>query len=131
MVIEERPSRLSERTPRTWVSARNAASEKNARSQALCREVNEHIVELAEGWSEMGVRLFVCECSDPRCAESLELTPAEYERVRADGARFIVLSGHDLPELERVTERNDRFLVVEKLGPAAEIARGTNPRQHA
>ncbi len=52
---------------------------------------------------------------------------AEYEQVRSDGACFVVLPGHDLPEVERVVERNGRFLVVEKFGAAAAIARGGRP----
>lgn len=109
----------------------SAALEKNARNQVVFREVNEHIADLAGASSGPGVSLFICECSDTECAESLEISTAEYERVRADGARFVVLSGHQLPEVERVVEGNGRFLVVEKLGPAAAIARDADPRQHA
>ena len=107
------------------------AVEKNARNQVLFREVNEHIAELSGAESEAGVSLFICECSNPDCAESLEITPAEYEQVRADGARFVVLSGHQLPEVARVVDGNGRFLVVENVGAAATIARASDPRQHA
>ena len=106
------------------------AVEKNARNQVLFREVNENISKLSAE-SNAGVCLFVCECSDEACAETLEITPAEYEQVRTHGARFVVLSGHQLPELERVIEGHGRFLVVEKLGAAATIARASDPRQHA
>ncbi len=106
-------------------------TEDKARSQVVFREVNEHIAELSGDWGETGVGLFVCECSDPACAEALEISPAEYERVRADGARFLVVAGHQLPEVERVVEGNDRFLVVEKFGAAAMVARDSDPRQHA
>ena len=74
--------------------------------------------------------LFVCECSDPECADALETTPAEYERVRADGARFVVAPGHQQAEVEWVVEDRSRFLVVENMGAAAEIARASDPRQH-
>ena len=109
----------------------NATVEKNARNQALFREVNEHIAELAAEWRQPVGASFVCECSDSDCTEPLDLTPAEYERVRADGARFVICPGHQLPDLERVVEGNRRYLVVEKFGPAAEIARAADPRQHA
>lgn len=108
----------------------STALEKNARNQVVFREVNEHIAGLAGESRGPAVSLFICECADTECAESLEISPAEYERVRGDGARFVVLSGHQLPEVERVVEGNGRFLVVEKLGPAAEIARASDPRQH-
>lgn len=104
-----------------------AAVEEKANHQVLFREVNEHIAELEGDWSETGVSLFVCECSNPDCAESLEIRPEEYERVRGQSARFVVAAGHQLLEVERVVESNDRFLVVEKIGAAAEIARASDP----
>lgn len=108
----------------------DAVDEKNARNQAVFREVNERIAELSGDWGGAGVSLFICECSDGECAEALEITPAEYERVRAHGARFVIRAGHQLPELERVVERNRRFLVVEKIGAAGTLARASDPRQH-
>lgn len=104
--------------------------EKNARSQVLFRAVNEHIAELSR-MGAMDVSLFICECSSEACAEALEITAAEYERVRTDGARFVVLPGHQLRDVERVIEGSGRFLVVEKLGAAAAIARASDPRHHA
>ena len=106
------------------------AVKEKANQQVLFREVNEHIAELSGEWSETGVSLFVCECSNTECAEALEITPVEYERVRADGARFVVAVGHQQAEVERVVEDRDRFLVVENIGAAAEIARASDPRQH-
>ena len=105
--------------------------ERNARNQVIFREVNEHIAELTAEWRQTDVSLLICECSDTACSEPIEITPAEYEHVRKDGARFVVVSGHELPEVERVVEHHGRFIVVEKFGPAAEIARTFNPRQHA
>ena len=104
--------------------------EEKANQQVIFREVNERIAELSDDWSETGVGLFVCECSDPACAEALEISPDQYERVRSNGARFVVVSGHQLPEVERVVETNEAFLVVEKIGAAAGIARASDPRRH-
>jgi hypothetical protein len=53
----------------------------------------------------------VCECSDLACADALEISAAEYGRIRADGSRFVVFPGHERPS-ERVVERNGRFVVV-------------------
>lgn len=99
-----------------------------ARHQALFREVNENIAQLTRLANETGYSLFICECSDTDCAESLELTPAEYEAVRARGTRFIVLPGHQLEAVERVVEGNGRFLVVEKFGQAAAVVDAADPR---
>jgi hypothetical protein len=107
------------------------AMEKNARNQVLFREVNERIAELSGDRGESSVGLFICECGSEACAEALEITAAEYERVRTDGARSVVLPGHELPGVERVIEGTGRFVVVEKLGAAAAIACASDPRHHA
>lgn len=91
------------------------------RRQSAFRAVNEQIAKLT-GSPVARYRLFVCECADTSCAESLEITEAEYERVRADGSQFVILPGHELPHVERVVDGNGRFIVVEKLGAAAEVA---------
>jgi hypothetical protein len=103
----------------------NAVEETNARNQVVFGEVNERIVGLSGGWGQRGVSLFICECSDQECAEALEIAPAEYQRVRGEGARFVVVAGDQLPELERVVAG-----VVEKIGPAGTIARTSEPRRH-
>jgi hypothetical protein len=119
--IREPPIRFGPAEVGEFVSARN---------QLRFREVNERIAELTGGWNETGVCLFICECSDPACAEALEITPAEYERMRADGARFVVLHGHEQPEVEHVVDGCSRFLVVEKDGTAATVAREADTRRH-
>jgi len=83
-----------------------------ARNPLVLREVNDRIAELADEWNETGVSLFVCECSDLGCPEALELTAAEYERIRADESHFVVVPGHEQPESQRVVERRARFVVV-------------------
>lgn len=62
--------------------------------------------------------------------KSLEIWMEEYERVRGNSARFVVAAGHQLPGVERIVEGTSRFLVVEKIGAAGEVARASDPRQH-
>jgi hypothetical protein len=87
-----------------------AAGVSRARNQRLLREVNDRIAELAK-WNETGVSLFVCECSDLSCADALEISAAEYPRIRADDSHFVVCPGHERPS-ERVIHRNGRYVVV-------------------
>jgi hypothetical protein len=49
------------------------------------------------------------------CNRLMVLTLAEYERVRANPKRFIVLPGHELAELETVIETQAGYVVVQKL----------------
>ena len=43
---------------------------------------------------------FVCECGDPECTIPVSLSLAEYEEVRADPTRFVVIPGHIDPYVE-------------------------------
>ena len=103
--------------------------QKGAGNQLVFREVNERIAELTRDWNETGVSLFICECSDPGCAESLEITSAEYEQIRAHGGRFMVLPGHERPEVDHVVAGCGRFAVIEVDGADAAVAREADPRR--
>ena len=107
----------------------SAGHDKNARAQALFREVNEQIEQFPAGTHPDSYDRLVCECGNPDCMLQIELTRAEYEHVRAHASRFVVALNHENPETESVVEQNERFAVVEiYAGIASQIARETNPR---
>jgi len=105
-------------------------AERVGKNEALFRHVNERIEDVNRAFAPPAERIdIVCECGTARCAERVELSVPDYERVRSDPRRFILLEGHDDPELERVVERGDGWVVVEKHeGEAAEVAEQTDPR---
>ena len=55
-------------------------TEKGARNQALIREVNERIEQIADDAAHPA---FLCECANPDCVEMIELSIAEYESIRS------------------------------------------------
>jgi hypothetical protein len=94
-----------------------------AQHQSLFREVNERIEALNEEFARiLPMGDWICECGDAECFEPIALTVAEYEDIRSHPARFPVLPGHELPAVEVVVERHERYLVVEKLGAAKDFA---------
>ena len=98
-----------------------------ALNEATFRKVNEG---MEVGQDPGGLLTFICECGRLGCNRLIELTRAEYEAVRANPRRFAVLSGHEIEEVEKVVERLDRYLVVEKAGNAeAEVVEHTDPRR--
>ena len=100
--------------------------ERISRNEALFREVNERIREITT--YDEGVE-FLCECSDPSCAEPVLMTLAEYEAVRAYPTHFFVVPGHEVPDVETVVGGGDAYAVVEKHpGVPAEVAAETDPR---
>jgi hypothetical protein len=68
--------------------------------------------EVFEGFSDYGD--WTCECMDIQCIETVHMTLAEYEAVRAYSDRFLVApaEGHVLRDIEQVVERTDRFWLV-------------------
>jgi hypothetical protein len=84
-------------------------------NEAVFRSVNEEI----DGRAAPGpVLAYVCECADIACNEAVSLTHAAYRAVRTGSLRFFVVPGHERAELERVVERHDDYLVVEKFSPS-------------
>jgi hypothetical protein len=107
-------------------------SERVGKNEALFREVNERIKEvsgdLAVFDGEAAVE-FVCECSDEGCNETVELTLAEYEAVRADPTHFLVAPGHVWePKAEHAVQQDENHSVVEKTGAAGDVAEDEDPR---
>jgi hypothetical protein len=103
-------------------------AERQGRNESLFREVNERIAELNQAFEVEGRSEFLCECSREECKEPISISIEEYENVRNDSTRFFVVPGHEDESVERVVERNDRFVVVEKIGEAAEEADDLDPR---
>jgi hypothetical protein len=102
--------------------------ERLARNEALFREVNERINDVADALGRDKSYEFLCECSDTGCAERITLTHDEYEQIRADGRRFVLAPGHARTNVEREVERADEHVVVEKTGEAGEVAARLDPR---
>ena len=95
-----------------------------ARNEALFREVNESIARLEEEHASTSEEaVFICECADDGCTERLpSLDLSVYRRVREQPRMFIVLPGHEDPQLARIVERHRDYLIVEKTDTAGEVA---------
>ena len=64
---------------------------------------------------------YLCECSATTCIESIELTSDEYKRARRRPTVFVLVPGHERIEVERVIEKTERFMLVEKTVAVEEI----------
>jgi len=99
------------------------------RTEAVFREVNERIAEAAVRFDadDSG---FVCECADPNCIHRVEANLGAYERVRDDGATFLLADGHDDPRIESVVAAEDGIAVVRKTDPVARaVVEALDPRR--
>jgi hypothetical protein len=93
--------------------------ERQARNEGLIRKVNDQIAALderaTESWAAPQEFMFQCECGRTGgCDARIPMTLDEYERVRCQRDRFAVVPGHENGEIERVVERAERYLIVDK-----------------
>lgn len=107
----------------------NEREERVVKNEALFRHVNERIEDVNRAFAPLDDVLdVVCECGVAACAERIELAVSDYERIRADPRRFVIVPGHEDTLVETVVERGGGWAVVEKKGEAAELAEEADPR---
>jgi hypothetical protein len=99
-------------------------------NEAVFREVNERIEQLADAFDLKGEQLdLVCECGKADCVERISMTHEEYESLRSESHQFAVFPGHEFPDVERVIAEQKGYDIVQKFKGAPErIAEQTDPR---
>jgi hypothetical protein len=102
--------------------------ERIAKNEAMFREANERAKAWEERHLDSEVELYFCECAKPDCLEKVSLREADYERVRSDPRRFVIVPGHELPDVETVIERNEGWEIVEKAPEVTGTVEALDPR---
>jgi hypothetical protein len=96
-----------------------------ARNQLLFREVNERILAERAPLPEVAPIEVTCECVDMSCTRTVQISLHEFAEIDRATNRFLVVPGHELPDVEDVVERRDRFLIVAKRGAGADLVEGS------
>ena len=96
-------------------------------NESTFRAVNEQIEKLGETFDASATE-FVCECADAACTARVSVPLDDYEEIRADPGRFLVVAGHQRADAERVVEDRGDYLIVQKFGEAGEVAELNDPR---
>jgi hypothetical protein len=104
-------------------------AQRASRNEEIFRDVNAKIEEGAERHGVASAVPYHCECASAACFETIELRPSEYERVASERYRFAIRPGHEDERIERVVERYEQYLVVEKVGEAREQIDRDHPQQ--
>ncbi len=97
-----------------------------AANEAIARQVNEQVEQLSERWNEPGEPLeILCECSLAECTQRLHVPLVDYQAVRENDARFMLVDQHIDKEIERRVGEVGDATVVEKFGPGRDVAVAT------
>ncbi len=108
----------------------DARAKRIAENESRFRDINERLRGDLSALPATDEQVaFVCECGLLECAQPVLLTLAEYEAARADALDFLVVPGHEIPDVEDVVEATERFARVRKRPASAPIARATDPRR--
>lgn len=106
----------------------NRVQQRLSANEVIFRDVNEGIERgqwPGERDSPVGFR---CECGRLGCNDLLELTLAEYEQIRSDPRRFVMIDGHELPSVETVVQTLRGYVIVQKRDEAGDRAAASDPR---
>jgi hypothetical protein len=97
-------------------------------NEASIRDVNEGIERGQWPGEEEAPMGFRCECARLGCNRLIEMSVREYEEIRAHPTWFVLVPGHELPDVETPVESRSGYVIVEKRGQAGDVARRTDPR---
>lgn len=102
-----------------------------AENEALFRLANERMADWEEQHTDEVTELYFCECADTECREKVELRRGDYERTRSDSRQFVIVPGHEMPEVEDIVERHEGWEIVAKDLKVLETVEALDPRNPA
>jgi hypothetical protein len=80
--------------------------------QAYLRDLNDRIATALP--YRIGDDVVVlCECGRADCSDWVRLTAELYRNVRRESRWLVVLTGHELPGIDRIRQRRGSFTIVE------------------
>jgi hypothetical protein len=103
--------------------------ERVAENEAMFRVANERMAGWEEHHATSAVEPYFCECAAPECREHVDLRKDDYERIRSDSRRFVIVPGHELPDVETVIERNEGWAIIEKAPEVTDTVEALDPRR--
>ncbi len=92
------------------VLSRGARTERMVQTEVFFRAINEEIAQLDGSTAT----LYLCECGNPVCKEGIRLTPDVVAQLHAAPRDFVVLAGHEIPDVETVIAKSDGYVIVRK-----------------
>jgi hypothetical protein len=57
---------------------------------------------------------FLCECANPFCNVTFEMSGHDLQTLHSTPGDYVVLAGHDIPDLEQVVQSQNGYAIVRK-----------------
>jgi len=86
------------------------AEERALHTEELARRLNEATAESSP--EEAGE--YVCECANPYCTETLEVSAEQLATLHSRPGFYLVVPGHQIPDFEETVMVSPEFVVVQK-----------------
>jgi hypothetical protein len=100
------------------VEEQKTQEQRSAQNAALFRRAND---QLSRRYVELGLETellpFICECTDGRCTRTVVLSLEEFDDLRRQPQRYVIVSGHEFDD-EDVVAEGLRYSIVRR--PAVE-----------
>jgi hypothetical protein len=93
---------------------RRTESQRVRQNEETFAKANEQIRASAEQYEFAEPVPFLCECSKVSCTETIPLSLTTYREARDRGEAFILLAGHNDPQVERIVGDGAGYVLVEK-----------------
>jgi hypothetical protein len=87
--------------------------ERVLQTEEFFRDVNEVIARTQRSNGSM----FLCECANPHCNVTFEMSRHDLQTLHSTPGYYVVLPGHDIPDLEEVVQRQNGYAIVRKPAP--------------
>jgi hypothetical protein len=84
--------------------------ERVLQTEEFFRDVNEVI---ARSGASNGSS-FLCECANPFCNVTFEMDGEDLKTLHSTPGYYVILAGHDIPELEEVVQHQNGYAIVRK-----------------
>jgi hypothetical protein len=105
-----------------------ASARRTAKNEVFFRQQNENIErgfeqirtmaaeDNQESFLHTGDPLihFYCECADEDCRQRVPVKQSVYNAIHKQRDQFIIVPGHDVPDIEDVIDRQPTYYVVRK-----------------
>jgi hypothetical protein len=84
--------------------------ERVLQTEALFRDINE-VIARTRGSNGSS---FLCECANPFCNVTFEMSCEDLQTLHSTPGYYVILAGHEIPDLEDVVQRTNGYAIVRK-----------------